>query len=121
MDAMNTNREYAEKIFNQTRPTQRAIEVFGVESLTPIQRATVDQIEAHLNLVDEVGTEFQCRLDAAKIPFGITRAKLVEIAERKLARRRRSAGARALSRKYGRDAAERIIYRKTGKHVHLQD
>ncbi len=33
---------------------------------------------------------------------------------------KRSAGARALSQKYGKDAAEQIIARKTGKRVNLQ-
>ena len=41
--------------------------------------------------------------------------------DKKLGRRNRSAGARALSRKYGKDNAERIIARKTGRHINLRN
>lgn len=113
-----TNAERAQEIFEQTRPNPRHIEM-GFPT-TPIQNATVDEIQAHLDLVDEIAQETGARLDASKIEFGTTREQIVEIAEKKARAYRRGAGARALKAKYGKDAAERIIAQKTGKHVNLK-
>lgn len=111
-------RAQAEQIYQQTRPHPRAVEMgFG---LTPIQSAAVDEIQAHLDLVAEIGQEYKLRLDPSKVEFGATREQIVAIAEAKVKAQKRSAGARALSRKYGKDTAEQIIYRKTGKHVTLK-
>jgi hypothetical protein len=111
-------REQAEKIYEQTRPNPQAV-AMGFPA-TPIQQATVDEIEAHLVLVAEVGEEYGVRLDAARVEFGATREQIAEIADARACRNRRSAGARALSRKYGKEAAERIIREKSGRSVTLR-
>lgn len=115
---MENTRERAEKIYSQTRPHPRAEEI-GF-TITPIQRATVDEIEAHLILVAKIAAETGANLDASKIEFGATREQITEIAEAKVRRYRRGAGARALKAKYGKEAAERIIRNKTGRSVNLQ-
>lgn len=114
-----TNRERAEQIYNQNQPAVEKARKFGFP-ISPIMAATVDAIESHLNLVDEISQESGVRLDASKIEFGATREQIVAVADAKGARNRRSAGARALSRKYGKDAAERIIQSKSGRKVTLQ-
>lgn len=45
---------------------------------------------------------------------------LVESVHAKLQRRAPGAGARALSAKYGKSAAERIVQEKAGRHINLQ-
>jgi methionyl-tRNA synthetase len=114
------NRQRAEEIYNRNQPAVESYRKLGM-ALTPIMAATVEQIEAHLNLVDQVAQETGARLDASKISFGASREEIEAVAEAKMARNRRSAGARALSRKYGKDAAERIIANKTGRHISLQN
>jgi len=114
-------RKQAEKIYNQTRPDPRQVAVFGESMLTPVQRASLEDIENHLRTVGEVAEEYQVNLDPTRVQFGTSRDELVAQAEAKISRRNRSAGARALSRKYGKDAAEQIIYRKTGRRVSLQN
>ena len=113
-------REQAEKIYNQTRPDPRIVAIMGESSLTPVQRASLEDIENYLRMVGEAAQEYGVNLNPSKIEFGSTEEQIAEIAKAKIRRRNRSAGARALSAKYGKDAAERIIYRKTGKHVTLQ-
>lgn len=64
--------------------------------------------------------EFDRRLQWQRFPLTVTDAELaaaVDLLDRKA---KRSAGARALSQKYGKAAAERIIEEKTGRSVKLQ-
>ena len=113
---MNSNhRTQAEKIYSQVHPTDAYIAMMGTASLRPIQRATVAEIEAHLVMVAEVASEYDVALYADKIEFGSTREQVIEIAERKSAKRRRSAGYRALKAKYGEDSAKRIISRANSR------
>lgn len=53
--------------------------------------------------------------------YGKSDDEIMSTIERKIARNKRSAGARALSSKYGKEQAEEIIRRKTGKTINLQD
>lgn len=46
--------------------------------------------------------------------------ELLAEAQTKAARKRRTAGARALVRKYGHEAATRIVANKTGRTIHFQ-
>ena len=52
--------------------------------------------------------------------YGKTDDEIQAIIDRKVAINKRSAGARALSRKYGQEVAERIIEKHTGRKVNLQ-
>ena len=113
---MDSRRE-AERIYEQTRPTEAAIRFYGLDGLQPVQRATVDEIEAHLNLVAEVAQEFGVNIDPSKMRFGATRDEVVAIAESKRKRYNRRAGVRALEQKYGHEAASRIVYRHSGRHI----
>jgi len=113
-------RKRAEQIHKDTRPDPRIVAMMGESMLSPVQRATVDEIENHLRLVDEVAAEFDTTLDAAKVTFGATREQIAEKAEAKAKRYRRRAGVRALQRKYGHDAAERIVSKHAGRHITLR-
>jgi hypothetical protein len=53
--------------------------------------------------------------------YGKTDEQIQAIIDRKVAINKKSAGARAVSKKYGKESAERIIKNKTGKNVNLQD
>lgn len=119
---MNT-RQQAEEIYNRTRISERQMQMLGETMLrrtNPVAFATVEEIEAHLVMVAGVANEIGVQLYADRIPFGATREQVVEQAQAKLRQQRRSAGARALSAKYGKTAAEQIIARKTGRRINLQ-
>ena len=111
------NRREAQRIYDQTRPTEAAIRFYGLDGLRPIQRATVDEIEAHLNLVAEIAREYRVNIDPSKVEFGATRKQIVAIAESKRRMRNRRAGVRALEQKYGHEAAARIVYKHSGRHI----
>ncbi len=111
------NRDKAQRIYNQTRPNPEAV-AMGFP-LSPIQKVTLDELEAHMDLVDEVAAEYGVQLSADRL-FGKSHEEIIAAAEVKIRRRKRSAGARALSRKYGKTAAENIIARKTGRRISLQ-
>lgn len=53
--------------------------------------------------------------------YGKSDEQIQAVIDRKVAMNKRSAGARALSSKYGKESAERIIKNKTGKTINLQD
>jgi len=112
--------EQAMSIYEQTRPNPQHVKVFGESALTPIQRASLEEIEAHLVMVAEVAAEVGTNLNPSKVEFGMSREEVTQKAEAKLRRWKRGAGARALSAKYGKDAAERIIAKHTGRHYSLQ-
>lgn len=69
-----------------------------------------------------------CRAISASSPInlhyidiiGKTREEIQALFESKLARRNRSAGARSLSRKYGKEEAEQIIKNHTGRSISLK-
>jgi len=109
--------EQAERIYNQTRPDPRTVKMMGEAALAPIQRATLEQIEAHLRLVDEVAREYGCPLDAGKIEFGAGRERIAEIAAAKTRQYNRRAGVRALEHKYGHEAAARIVKNHSGRTI----
>lgn len=52
--------------------------------------------------------------------YGKTDEQIQAVIDRKVRINKRSAGARALSAKYGKESAERIIANHTGKHYSLQ-
>ncbi len=109
--------EQAQRIYNQTRPDPRMVEMMGERALPPIQRATLEQIESHLRLVDEVSREYGCPLDAGKIEFGASRERITEIAEAKNRQYNRRAGVRALEQKYGHEVAARIVKKHSGRTI----
>lgn len=107
----------AQRIYNQTRPDPRYVALVGERSLSPIQRATLEQIEAHLRLVDGVAQEFGFPLDASKFDLGVSREQVVALAESKVRQYRRRAGVRALEQKYGHESAARIVRRHSGRTI----
>lgn len=80
----------------------------------------VEQLTAHAVRIEEFSMAAGAKLDWKKFPLDVTDEQLQAAADAKTKRNKRSAGARALSAKYGKEAAERIIEKKTGKHVNLQ-
>jgi hypothetical protein len=52
--------------------------------------------------------------------YGKTDEEIQAVIDRKVGINKRSAGAKALSAKYGKDAAEKIIQKHTGHHYSLQ-
>ena len=85
-----------------------------------VANVTVDQLTDHMVAVEEVAQMMRVQLDPMKFALGVSRDELVAAAESKIKTAKRSAGARALSKKYGKEAAERIIAEKTGKHINLR-
>lgn len=53
--------------------------------------------------------------------YGKSDEQIQAIIDRKVGMNKKSAGARAVSKKYGKENAERIIKGKTGKAINLQD
>lgn len=93
-----------------------------VESALQSGMATGDAAEltAHAIRIEEFAVVAGVNLQWTKFPLTVSDAELQAAADAKTKRNKRSAGARALSNKYGKQAAERIIAEKTGKHVNLQ-
>lgn len=107
----------AQKIYDTTRPNPNYVKMMGTASLTPVQRASLEEIENHLRLVDEISKEYGFTIQADKVEFGASRDEVVVIAERKVKRHNRRAGVRALQNKYGHDAAARIVKRHSGRTI----
>jgi len=107
----------AQQIYQSTRPDERMVKMMGTASLTPVQRASLEEIENHLRLVNEISTEYKITIHADKVQFGASRDEIVVIAESKAKRRKRRAGVRALQNKYGHDAAARIVKKHSGRTI----
>jgi hypothetical protein len=79
-----------------------------------------EKLTAHAVRIEEFFVHSGARLDWQRFPLTVTDEELQAAADAKTKANKRSAGARALSKKYGKETAERIIERKTGKHINLQ-
>lgn len=116
------NRDYraqAQAIYDRVPNREQLLRFYG--KLTGIAARTVDEIEAHLRLCAEVGEEFGVTIHAERYEVGTTtREQLVEAAQAITKRSNRRAGARALVAKYGKEGAQDIIYRHTGKRYSLK-
>lgn len=110
-------RTEAQRIFDQTRPSPRLVAQLGESMLSPIQRASLEDIENHLRTVAQVSEEFGFPLDASKIEFGASIEQVRAIAESKAKAYRRRAGVRALEKKYGHAAAARIVKKHSGRTI----
>lgn len=110
------NKTRAQQIYNQNLPAVEKARKFGM-SLSPIMAASVEDIQAHLDLVDAVAGEFGLSLDASKITFGATREQIVSIAQAKARNYKNRAGVRALEQKYGHEAAARIVKNHSGRTI----
>lgn len=107
----------AQKIYSATRPNPNYVKMMGTASLTPVQRASLEEIENHLRLIDEISQEYGFTIQADKVKFGASRNEIVAIAERKAKRYKRRAGVRALETKYGHAAAARIVRKHSGRTI----
>lgn len=107
----------AQQIYKTTRPNPNYVKMMGATSLTPVQRASLEEIENHLRLVDKISQEYGFTIQADKVEFGASREQIVAIAERKAKRYKRRAGVRALQNKYGHDAAARIVRKHSGRTI----
>ncbi len=115
-----TIHEQAESIYKQVHASDAVIAAYGANHLQPIQLATVEEIERHLQIVADAAAEFGVNLYPEKIPFPATPETARAAAERKVAHLKKTAGARALVAKYGAQGASNIVYRKTGKRINFQ-
>lgn len=108
-------RAEAQKIFDQMQTVRQQRERWDPEGITPVMRATVDELAAHIEMVTRHGI-----MNWKKIEYGTSEERVIEIATAATKAKKRGAGARALSAKYGKDAAEKIIQKHTGKHYSLK-
>lgn len=115
---MNTtkNRQLAEKLYNDNNDARQKAAKFGMK-LTGMLACSIEQIEAHLNLVDEVSAEFGFEMDASKFAVGTSREQLTAAAEAKRKTYKNRAGVRALQAKYGHEAAARIVKNHSGRNI----
>ena len=107
----------AKEVYNRTRVSESYIKMMGESMLSPVQRASLEEIENHLRLVDEISKEYNFKIYADKVEFGASRDEIVAIAESKVKRHKRRAGVRALQNKYGHDAAVRIVKKHSGRTI----
>ena len=113
---MTNTEQQAQKLYDQMTTARDGWIRMGMQP-TGAMAGTVDELEAHLNLVDEVAQEFGFALDASKIEFGSSRDEIVALAESKRKRYNRRAGVRALEQKYGHEGAARIVRRHSGRTI----
>lgn len=104
---------HANQIATIRRTVEAAIKFSGIEG-------DVEEITAHAVRIAEFAMPHRVSLDWQRFPLTVTDEELQNAIDAKIKQNKRSAGARALSNKYGKDAAEQIIARKTGKHINLQ-
>lgn len=119
MEISDKTRRQAEVIFKGQQALIPQYEAMGIK-LTAVMSASVEEIAEHLQLVENIGNEYKVNLDAGKFAFPATEDVVRASADAKLKAKKRSAGARALKSKYGKENAEWIIEKKTGKHISLQ-
>lgn len=105
---MTTNHQKAQEIYNSNEAARNSYSKMGL-TLTGILACTVEQIEAHLELIDEVAQVTGYRLEASRYEVGTDRDTLIAAAQSKVKKNNRSRGYRTLVSKYGEDAAKRII------------
>ncbi len=97
----------AETIYAQTQAAAAQWRRLGEEPRHPIQRATLDEIEMHLLYCAALGRVHQASVNPDHY-FGQTPEQIAEGVAARAKARRRGAGARAVVRKYGPEAAQRI-------------
>jgi hypothetical protein len=108
-------RAEAQTIFDQMQTVRQQRERLNPEGITSIMRATVDELASHIEMVTRHGI-----MNWKKIEYGTTEDQVIKIASVAAKSKKRGAGARALSAKYGKDVAEKIIQKHTGKHFSLK-
>lgn len=102
----------AERIYNEQQTARPAAEkFFGSDGIPAIMKASVEEIAAHIQMVQDVSRQYQVSLDYTKFEFGCSRDTVENKAAAKVKANNRRAGAKALIAKYGYEAACRI----TGK------
>ncbi len=115
-----TVQEQAERIYHQFDQQRAQYAKLGMK-LSGVAAASVNEIAQHIQNCNDAaaaaGLEY---LDSSAVKWGLTREQVFSLAEEKAHAARKSRGARALSQKYGRETAERIIAEKTGRHVSLK-
>jgi len=108
------------------RMEQDAANLFAYPPLTAAERYVVvnftqDQVLQAMGLARAIREASQFAVDPHYTDvIGKPTAEIQAWFDQKLSRHNRSAGARALSRKYGKNSAERIIQQNTGRNVRLQ-
>lgn len=124
---MNENqiKRAAEQAFIQSRMSPEQLAFYGDDEQTLRQRfpnayASLVDFENHIRICEDVNVQTGAQLDWQRFPLGTTREQFAAESELKLRARNRGAGARALVRKYGKNGAEEIIARKTGRHYSLK-
>ena len=116
MDAKTTAKTTYDKLQNVRQQYER----MGMKP-SPAMLATQEQIEQHIQNCQDAAAEYDLQyLDWEKIEFGSTREQIFAVAESKRKASNKRAGARALVSKYGKSAAQDIIYNKTGKRINLR-
>lgn len=86
----------------------------------PQHLATVADFATHIRTCAMASAEHNVRLEWDRFPLGTSQDAIDAAAADKARSKRRSAGARALVRKYGHEAAESIVANKTGRRINLQ-
>jgi len=110
------NHEKAQKIYDEATPIREKYQAMGMD-LTGILALSVEDIEAHLNLVDDVNTEYGTHMDASKFKLGIGRAELEATAKHRKSQANGRRGVNALVKKYGHESAARIVKKYSGKNI----
>lgn len=100
----------AQQIFDQHQKAKANFEAMGMTYSNPFGAMSVEQIQAHLDLCAAFASEFHLDCDPGKF-VGKTETEIRAAMESKAAAHRRSAGARALVRKYGKEKASKIVGR----------
>lgn len=115
MNAKN-NHEKAIEIFHSYDQARDSYpKAFGEP--TGILACSIEQIEDHLNLVDEVSAETGYTLFHDKFPVGTSKERMVEFANSKNKQFKRRAGVRALEAKYGHEVAASIVKKHSGRTI----
>ncbi len=104
----------AQSVYDRVHLTAQQLEFYGNSQAGTIGVASVDEIEQHIVNAQSVG------LDAEKVKWGTSLEDMRADAHAKLMAYNKRAGIRALSRKYGKEFAQKFISEKAGHAVKLR-
>ncbi len=116
MAAINVTEE-ARKIYEKQQAQRPQMEQYlGANRIPAVMKATVEELEAHIQNCEDARQHYHLdRLAWEAIPYGSTREQVFAFALTKCRQASGRKGKRALTNKYGAEAADRIIKQAKGR------
>jgi len=110
--------QMATQIWNDYQAKRPQYEALGLP--LPILTATpLHEVVEHFVYCANLSDQYRVNIDPMRW-FNRSHASIEAFVASRVAQEKRRAGVKAVIRKYGRDGAERIVARHTGRHINLR-